>query len=134
VIPVSQITFVAPGVRGDCFRACIASILELSIEDVPHFVAIKHDWWGETQKWLHGRGLSGLWLGLDPERMAFANWADPLYCILSGPSPRGEFQHSVVGQVDEGGWSFKTVHDPHPSKDGLLGEATSVLFLLPWKS
>lgn len=123
----------APGVRGDCFRACIASILELPIEDVPHFVAIEHDWWGETQKWFHARGLSALWMNLSSELCPLVHWADAHYCILSGKSPRGDFKHAVVGQIDPGGWGFKVVHDPHPSGAGIAGDPETVMFLLPWK-
>ena len=38
MIPVNQRQLhYPPGQRGDCYSACIASILKLSIEDVPWF-------------------------------------------------------------------------------------------------
>lgn len=37
------------------------------------------------------------------------------YVLLSGPSPRGNFYHAVVGDTD-----FNMVHDPHPSGVGIL--------------
>jgi hypothetical protein len=132
VKPVPQKVLVSPGVRGDCFRACMASILELDSEDVPHFVAIEKDWWGEVQRWLEKRSLIALWFRLDPDVCTIC-WplTSTVYCILSGPSPRGGgLQHSVVGEIGDG-WSFMPVYDPHPSGEMLAGPATSALFLLP---
>jgi len=41
---------------GNCLQACIATILELSIEDVPHFVARKKaDWFDKMNEWLLGK-------------------------------------------------------------------------------
>jgi hypothetical protein len=130
VKPVKQTIFAGPGVRGDCFRACVASVLELAIEDVPHFVAM-NDWWGELQKWLSPSGMSAFQLRLPPDELVMSMPAEDLFCILSGPSPRGNgLWHCVVGQVVNG-WNFATVHDPHPSNDGLIGPAKSALFFIP---
>lgn len=49
MIPVPQ-RVVARGeapVPGDCFKACVASLLELPYEAVPHFVA--DEWWVQPQ-------------------------------------------------------------------------------------
>lgn len=40
----------ANGVYGDCWRACIASVLELPIEDVPHEVMISDPSSSPTQR------------------------------------------------------------------------------------
>jgi hypothetical protein len=44
------------GERGDCLRACIASILELERDEVPHFVGMGDRWWTEWMNFLHERG------------------------------------------------------------------------------
>ena len=42
---------------GDCLRACLASIFELPLEEVPHVAASPRGWWSATQDWLRPRGL-----------------------------------------------------------------------------
>lgn len=66
MIPVQQRISASGGadVPGDCVKCCIASILELPYEDVPHFVARevrdaegKALWWFEgVNHWLRERG------------------------------------------------------------------------------
>lgn len=61
MIPVVQ-TIVAAGdvdgqVPGDCLRACVASIFELTTDQVPHFVADPRGWWPAIQAWLRPMGL-----------------------------------------------------------------------------
>jgi hypothetical protein len=49
--------------QGDCWRASLASVLNLPVEEVPHFVeVVKHDpnpeeLYRETRRWLLERGL-----------------------------------------------------------------------------
>jgi hypothetical protein len=45
--------------RGDCLRACMASLFELPLEEVPHFVA-SDNWFGLWIEWLNERGF-GIW-------------------------------------------------------------------------
>lgn len=61
MIPVVQ-SIVAAGdvpdrVPGDCVRACVASIFELRLEQVPHFVASPRGWYPAIQDWLRPMGL-----------------------------------------------------------------------------
>ena len=49
--PVDQTLF-GEG-RGNCLPACIASVLELPLEAVPHFV-LEDDWVGALQTFLEG--------------------------------------------------------------------------------
>ena len=101
----------AEGRPGDCWKACIASLLDVEDYDsVPHFVE-HDDWWGETYRYVEQR--TGTWL---------RKWRNPElipdgldFLIGVGPSPRGDFYHAVI--VDRAG---KLVHDPHPSQAGLI--------------
>lgn len=95
-------------VKGGCFQACLASILELPLDDVPHFVEFD-DWLYRLQLWLADRGLVFLY-DIPP---AYANYWG--YHLIGGPSPRGNFRHCVVGKAGEMIW------DPHPDRTGLSG-------------
>ena len=110
--PVKQnITHDAVSV-GNCFQACVASILDLPLDEVPHFC---NDY-GQVDrfplnymKWLAARGLVYLEFSTDSTG-AMEFWGHHLIC---GPSPRGDFLHSVVG------FNGEPVFDPHPSGDML---------------
>ena len=52
MIPVNQTTF---NTKGNCFEACIASMLEIDLNQVPFFS--KDNWYKECNEWLHRRGL-----------------------------------------------------------------------------
>jgi hypothetical protein len=109
----------ANGVPGDCYRTAIACVIDAqSPTDVPHFISYGDSWWDETQKWVKGRGDELIYLPV-PIPEDWRGWWDHCsqrveHVILSGPSPRGKFDHVVVGTTD-----FKMVHDPHPSRAGL---------------
>ena len=45
--------------NGNCFQACVASILELTLNEVPHFCRdYGKDWVWQTGKWLQKWGLN----------------------------------------------------------------------------
>lgn len=109
----------ANGIPGDCYRTAIACLLDLEPTDVPHFVESGKDrWWDETQEWFKARGDAFYYLPLpipDDWQAWWDHYRNALdYVILGGPSPRGPFEHVVVGRPD-----LTMAHDPHPSGDGL---------------
>lgn len=61
MIPVPQLIF-GDGKegrpKGDCFRACVASIFELAPEDVPHFTERESRWFSDFIEWLRPMGLT----------------------------------------------------------------------------
>ena len=117
------------GQIGDCWRCCVAAVLGLPAEEVPHFVqsmeaqVINVD--ADTQEWLNSRGYALVQSEPHGQSSAFQfpRWASAGYgfvmpVIAIGPTNRtgkdsGPF-HCVV-QV-----AGRTVYDPHPSNDGLL--------------
>lgn len=109
--------------KGDCFRACLATILRKPIQAVPHFALL--DFAPDVfvamecaQAWLNSKGYE-MWMGLD-------DGVNPLpLCIVSGVSPRG-IPHAVVGDTATG----QILHDPHPSRDG-LSHISNRLYLFP---
>ncbi len=108
MIPIEQTICTAPG--GNCFAACVASILELLLEEVPNFQS--PDWLEEWQKWLRPRNLGLLHFGhrLDPD--AFIPRG---YAILGADSPRGDWLHAVVTYDGAICW------DPSPDRINPVG-------------
>lgn len=98
---------------GNCMPAAIATLLDLPLDDVPHF-AEHDDWDVRFDAWCKERGL--IWSSLNVTQVP--DWAP---CLLVGKSPRG-IAHVVVGR------GLSTVWDPHPSRDGLTS-ITSVWVL-----
>ena len=105
------------GEIGNCMQAAIATHLGLPMTEVPHFAAMG-DGWGEVfADWCKARRC--LWVDLEPEQVP----AD-MPTLLSGKSPRG-VQHMVVGR------GLTTVHDPHPSRAGIV-EVETVWAIVRW--
>lgn len=96
------------GDMGNCFTACIASLLEESIEDVPHFV-LEENWREAINKWLAKKNLFyiDILLSGDMRDELVKYWG---YHVISGPSPRGHCHHSIIGYKGE------PYFDPHPSR------------------
>ena len=92
--------------RGDCFSACMASLLELDITEVPRFCELDDDDWGPAiAAWLKGFGLAYLELvHSEYVQQIRAEWG---FHIVSATSPRG-LRHSVIA------YKQRLVFDPHP--------------------
>ncbi len=109
--------------NGNCWTACIASILELPIEQVPDFIDNK-DFYGSTVKWLAKRGLTLVQIDLQHSTCWPFFWGNSVWTILSGQSPRGDWKHAVVGN------GLKPIHDPHPDNKMLKGEIEYVYLIV----
>ena len=94
------------GEGGDCLRACVASLLELPIEEVPNFCEDRDwcVWLPKLQICLQARGLK--------MEVYTTSWCEEP-AMAWGYSPRG-LPHSVIYQ------SGRLAHDPHPSGDGIV--------------
>lgn len=122
--PVDQTRFFDPDNQeppGDCFAACMASILEKQIQDVPDQMVHwspggdpQHSWtlhMIDVQRYLAVAGLQ--YIEVDAKTIRLDEF-HPCYGILSGPSPRdADILHAVVG------FGGDIVHDPHPSREGI---------------
>lgn len=117
-----------PNAIGDCFRCCIASIMEVPPRLVPHFYE------GEAFTDETGRiGRQRLYAWLKPfgyfyfevefEEPMVKNWIDYLDChyVFSGATDRGT-RHATVGYRGE------MIHDPHPSRSGVMPDDGKYLF------
>lgn len=115
---------------GNCYPACIASLLDLGLDDVPHFYQLhrnRETFLDEILKFLHAQQMTALRFRYEPWMRRYAPGA---LGIFSGASPRDpQLLHSVVGQLTSHGW--KLIHDPHPDQCGLADDPTDVEFLFP---
>lgn len=112
----------AQGRPGDCWKTCIAAILDLPMEAVPHFVEFGDAWWDKTRDFVNA-ATDGMKEILWWEHVGHAPHGIEFF-IATGDSPRGDFQHAVI--ADNTG---QTIHDPHPSRAGLAGLATQFFAL-----
>lgn len=130
--------------KGDCFSACLASLLELPLATVPKFRRdnpVPRDMMPAARKWLAEQfGLSLVTIQLDdPESEEFSGAdirligaVEGTLCILGGKSPNlPDTLHAVVAATDKHGMNFDIVHDPHPSGKGLSGYPLHLYFLVP---
>lgn len=125
--PVSQTVLYGEDAygNGNCFDACLASLMELPLWMVPHF----YQMWGRPDRFKR----LDLWLdlfGLELEFTDDLNSTDtrepPQFYIVSGPSPRNpNTGHAVIFDRD----SKSMVHDPHYSGLGIAGSPTAIRFL-----
>ena len=121
--PVMQTIF--DDVYGDCFRACVASIFEFSIEEMPNF-------WEQTQDASEFWRLNNSWLmkNYDFKVLSFQllpedrHVVESLLCIACAKSPRSDIDHAVV-------WQDGLLHDPHPSGAGLTEKPDTFTLFVP---
>lgn len=110
------------GRGGNCFAACLASILELPITDVPNFFDLAPDepgpWWKVVRDWLRPHGFGIITIAFEKAE----SWDELCldgYHIVSGKSPRMEgAHHSTVW------YRGRMVHDPHPDQSGIPAPET----------
>lgn len=103
------------GIEGNCFDACLASLLGEPLGAVDYFRG-KQTWYSDLQNWLAPRGLAYVEIMVKPWN--FHRFPLPVLAIAGGPSPRGvEGGHAVVVELHS--FDRKMVHDPHPSGDGI---------------
>jgi D-glycero-D-manno-heptose 1,7-bisphosphate phosphatase len=112
--PIDQTVFGVP--NGNCFSACVASILHIPLGEVPPFCTYG-DWWERFNEWLKPQGYYATIIRYSEDHAPLG------FHILSGKSPRGDFQHSVVAMGND------IVHDPHPSRSGIETRVDQILIV-----
>lgn len=127
--PVDQTVF-GEG-KGNCFAACVASILEIPLEEVPNFCGLHPEpdgtWYREFLRWLSERGLAAMTQQFPGDPDSFMSWvrtcAPNIPWIAGGPTDRGLHCCVYVGD--------RLAHDPNPNHDrkGLdtVDDATFIL-------
>lgn len=122
--PIRRDGHTADGMAGDCLRTAIAGALGLERDTVPHFVSmptVSAEWWWELQRWAREQLGDVIVYAWSPERWREVAADYDLsypggrpFTVIGGPSPRGPFDHAMVGDLD-----LEPVHDPHPLGMGL---------------
>ena len=101
--PILQTEF---GPQGNCFRACVASILDVPLEEVPDLRGDRM-WGPKLREWLAGRGWCCEFREETP-----AGWSIASVRLMDGSI------HAVVCQDGD------VVHDPNPRAFGLQRSKT----------
>jgi len=114
VKPVKQTLFFDKDGIGNCFEACLASILELELSEVPMFH--DKDWPVRFWAWLSSKGF--VYRGtINPEGIGSYKDGIKGYFIVAGESPRGSHIRGGHAVVYKDG---VMVHDPHPDNTGII--------------
>ena len=108
------------GDKGNCFNACIASLLNINIDDVPVLDSFQDgEWSAQLNEWLYPRGLVYFDIRIAKSEAGLFFKDKDFYHVLTGPSPRlPGLDHCVIGRKG------KIVHDPHPEGTGLIDKQT----------
>lgn len=97
--------------NGNCFAACLASLLDLPLWMVPPFeqmFAHTQHWSGRCDRWLERFFALKL-----VEVRGHKEDALPEFYIACGSTPRGTFHATIYSRGE-------LVHDPHFSGDGII--------------
>src|SRR5689334_17555582 len=95
---------------GNCLQACVASILDLDLDQVPHFM-LEEDWWGAFVSFCGNYNLRPICI----DRKKQGPYAWDCWTILTGQSKRGPYLHALVA------FDGKFVHDPYPGGNCEIG-------------
>lgn len=114
-----------PGQYGDCFRAGLASLLDLRLEDVPHFGELAkgegEPFWRLINQWMAQRGQAIILVnGMDFRHPAREGMA-PVFHLILAFCTDGE-GHTLVGL------NGKIVFDPNPTKPTLATRPENFIF------
>lgn len=90
---------------GNCLQACVASLFELPLEAVPHFMLFKDKWWEALYLFIQS---------INYELLGFVDGEPPhngqYYIVSIDFGEQYDFGHSVIFK------DGKITHDPHPIK------------------
>jgi hypothetical protein len=107
--------------KGNCFAACVASILELPIEEVPNFCDAPGNWLVPFKAWLAERGLFAIIV----EHATCVDSARHFIACGDYEGPTGNGPHAVVYE------NAKLSHNPNPRHEGRdLAQVHTLVFLV----
>lgn len=105
--PIQQTIFEPP--HGNCLQACVASLLEVPLEEIPNFTDWMNwddyddnSWWTKYEDFMEQFGLQPI--GIDPN----GNWKPRGWHMIVGKSPRHDCDHVIVA------YNGEPEHDPYP--------------------
>ena len=121
-------------------RACVATILGESFDQVPNFWDLEDldasDYTEAIIQWCKDRGWTRLHCDAEFLTDVVHVFVAPgQLAIAGGRSPRSTAKspttHAVVVQWDFSSQKWEIVHDPHPSREGIVGPFTSLSLFIP---
>ncbi len=127
---------------GDCFSACLASLLEIELDRVPKFARDNpkpKDMMPDVRKWLSENfDISLVTIQMENREADFIGTDIRIIgampgtpCIAGGKSPNyKDTLHAVCGTIDGIG-NFTMTHDPNPSGKGIVGYPQHIYLLVP---
>lgn len=124
---VYQTRFYGDEGGGNCISACIASLLEVELSEVPDTDSGRN--LIPLREWLKSKNLQLMHMQSSGEGF------NPLYCggglpaIISVRSPRAECNHAIV--VKFTGWKWELLHDPHPDGGEYSKDIRSIWIIVP---
>ena len=117
MIPVYQTRTVGNDGAGNCFNACVASILELPLRDVAQVLPnFEGDYWGEWNRWAEAHGIEINFRELGdapPKGFAIATGMGGRLYPEGHEKAGREIMHAVVV------FNGETIHDPFPGGKGI---------------
>lgn len=110
------------GTSGNCFAACVASIFQMWLHEIPNFCEVGDEWWAPFEMWCRRLGFQPICLPT-PDGCDWALWFAPGQLVIaSGLGARG-FAHSVLYM------DGKLFFDPHPDDSGIASVKDVIAFL-----
>lgn len=108
--------------EGNCLQACVASILECGLDDVPPFAQVQGPmaWWDEMRRFVRDQTVCDLLATEEfPEDRDVWTAVHPIFRFLLATvdSPNGPWKHSVVVNHYN-----VVVHDPLGPDSPLVGQ------------
>lgn len=99
--------------RGDCMRAVVASLFELEIVQVPHFLLFGDNWWAVFCYFIQSIGYEVMGTGYSGERKPAQEDSVDGFISACVPSKTfgGDVTHNVIINLEG-----LVVHDPQPLK------------------
>lgn len=108
MIPIYQT--ILDSQNGNCYAACLASILECSLEEIPNFMTCGPDEFNNIlTKWLEAKNFTILSVNINRDESFITAMIKDVYSIGTIKSPR--FEDALHAVVCKG---FNIIHDPHP--------------------
>jgi len=108
--------------EGNCFQACVASLFEMSLEEVPNFCWYEpiEKWYENFILWLHKKGFSAI--PLQETNINRPNYKN-CFLIVSGKNQDG-IMHSVIYKNGE------PLFNPNKNCKGINPEMVDIIFPL----
>jgi len=116
--------------NGNCMQAVVASLFDLDLNDVPHFLEYGDKWYEIFDKFLNDRGFEFTYINRRPNddldfmrKIAhFDGGVDDYFFGVVSSQTYKDVTHAVVIDSD-----LNIVHDPNPNQKALSLSAESIL-------